>query len=120
MIDHLGIYCQDVKKSREFYLKALKPLGLGVIMEFQDFTGIGSEGKPFFWIAPGAPAPTLHIAFAAKDRAQVDAFYEAAIAAGGQDNGKPGLREHYHPGYYGAFVLDPDGYNVEVVCHKPA
>jgi len=120
MIDHLGIYCQDIKKSRAFYLKALQPLGLGVIMEFGDSTGIGSEGKPFFWIGPGASVPALHIAFTAKDRVQVDAFYAAALAAGGTDNGKPGLREHYHPHYYGAFVLDPDGHNVEAVCHYPA
>ncbi|WP_199698887.1 VOC family protein [Oleomonas cavernae] len=82
--------------------------------------GLGTQGKPFFWISSGGrPAGHMHIAFAAPDRASVDAFYEAALAAGGKDNGAPGLRPHYHANYYGAFVLDPDGHNVEAVCHGP-
>ena len=119
MIDHIGIYCKDAKRSLDFYLQALKPLEIGIVMHFQDIVGLGNEGKPFFWIAPGQPAQALHVAFIAKQRAQVDAFYQAALKAGGTDNGKPGLREHYHPTYYGAFVLDPDGHNIEAVCHRP-
>jgi predicted lactoylglutathione lyase len=85
-----------------------------------DVAGLGSDGKPFFWLAGGGKTtPSVHIAFAADSRAEVDAFYQAAIAAGGKDNGKPGIRAQYHPTYYGAFVLDVDGHNVEAVCHKP-
>jgi catechol 2,3-dioxygenase-like lactoylglutathione lyase family enzyme len=83
--------------------------------------GLGADAKPDFWITAGGPtSPRVHVAFVAKDRATVDAFHRAALAAGGTDHGAPGLREHYHPGYYGAFVLDPDGHNVEAVCHRPA
>ena len=129
MIDHLGMPVGDIARATEFYSKALAPLGIGIVMEVSAeetgagaAVGFGSEAKPFFWIAE---APTLdgghvHIAFAASSRAAVDAFYAAAIAAGGKDNGPPGLRPHYHANYYGAFVLDADGNNIEAVCHVPA
>jgi len=120
MIDHLGISIQDLQKSKEFYLKALKPLGYGIVMEFETAVGFGPKGKPAFWIAPGKASGHVHVALIATTRAQVDAFYEAALQAGGRDNGKPGLRAHYHPDYYGAFVFDPDGNNIEAVCHQPA
>ena len=120
MLDHIGIRVKDFAKSRRFFLEALAPLGYGVVMEFENATGFGIGGKPDFWIAAD-PAPTtpLHIAFASPDRKTVAAFYSAALAAGGRDNGAPGIREHYHPNYYGAFVFDPDGNNVEAVCHNP-
>lgn len=121
MIDHLGIKVKNFAKSRAFYEAALKPLGYAVRMEFGgNVAGIGTEGKPDFWISEGTPAGPIHIAFSAPDRKTVDDFYAAAIVAGGKDNGAPGLRAEYHPNYYGAFVLDPDGNNIEVVCHKPA
>jgi catechol 2,3-dioxygenase-like lactoylglutathione lyase family enzyme len=128
MLDHIGIAVADFARSRAFYEAALKPLGLSLVMEVSAeetgadaHAGFGAEGKPFFWIGTGAkPKGGLHVAFAAETRAEVDSFYKAAIAAGGKDNGAPGLRPHYHPNYYGAFVLDPDGDNVEAVCHKPA
>jgi catechol 2,3-dioxygenase-like lactoylglutathione lyase family enzyme len=128
MIDHTGFTVRDFAKSKAFYEKALAPLGYAVIMELPasatghgDVAGLGVPPKPDFWIAGGQPSePRIHIAFRAESREIVDAFYRAAIAAGGRDNGKPGLRPHYHPDYYGAFVLDPDGYNVEAVCHEPA
>ena len=118
MIDHTGIDVSDAAKSRAFYEKALAPLGYRVIMEVpKEHTGgaavlgLGVPPKPDFWLHEGTPqAPRMHIAFRADDRAQVDAFYEAALAAGGTDNGPPGPRPHYHPGYYGAFVYDPDGH----------
>ena len=126
MIDHTGLTVSDFAKSRDFYAKALAPLGYKVMMEFTaaqtgsvDYAGLG-DTKPDFWMASGAPnSPRMHIAFAAKSRATVDAFYRAALAAGGRDNGPPGVRAHYHPDYYGAFVLDPDGHNIEAVCHYP-
>lgn len=118
MIDHLSINVTDMAASKRFYEAALKPLGYSVIMDFGDrAVGLGEKGKPDFWLSTGAPG-TSHVAFVSPDRATVDAFYAAAIAAGGRDNGAPGPRTQYHPGYYGAFVLDPDGYNVEAVCHK--
>jgi catechol 2,3-dioxygenase-like lactoylglutathione lyase family enzyme len=128
MIDHMGMAVSDLARATDFYLKALKPLGIGMIMEVPAevtgngaAVGFGAQGKPFFWIGEG-PAPKdshVHVAFATASRADVDAFYEAAIAAGGKDNGAPGLRPHYHANYYGAFVLDPDGNNIEAVCHAP-
>ena len=119
MLDHIGIPVTDLSASREFFLNALAPLGLGVVMEAGGGVGLGTHGKPFLWLAPavGATAP-LHLAFTADTRAQVDAFHRAALAAGAKDNGAPGLRPHYHPNYYGAFVIGPDGHNVEAVCHK--
>jgi len=127
MIDHTGLDISDPAKSRPFYENALAPLGYKVLMEVPvEFTGgavvfgMGVPPKPDFWLHQGTPqTPRLHVAFRATDRAAVDAFYRAAIAAGGKDNGAPGLRPHYHQHYYGAFVLDPDGHNIEAVCHDP-
>jgi catechol 2,3-dioxygenase-like lactoylglutathione lyase family enzyme len=119
MIDHTGYQVSDVERSLAFYEKALAPLGYAVIKRFGPVVGLGVGGKPDFWIAAtGAPTDKIHIAFRAKTRSEVDAFYAAAIAAGGKDNGPPGVRAMYHPDYYGAFVLDPDGHNVEAVCHE--
>ncbi len=122
-IDHVSLSSADYDVSRAFYEHALAPLGLRTLMEFDEggkVAGIGGD-RPFFWIGDGGKLTDgrLHICFAAKDRAEVDAFYAAAIAAGGRDNGKPGLRPHYHEAYYAAFVLDPDGHNIEAVCHAP-
>jgi catechol 2,3-dioxygenase-like lactoylglutathione lyase family enzyme len=127
MLDHIGLAVADMNRSKAFYEAALKPLGLGVVMEVtaaetgaEAHTGFGEGGKPFFWIGTGAkPRGGTHVAFAAETRAQVDAFHRAALAAGGKDNGAPGVRPHYHAAYYGAFILDPDGNNVEAVCHRP-
>jgi catechol 2,3-dioxygenase-like lactoylglutathione lyase family enzyme len=128
MIDHVGFPVSDYQRSKEFYSKALAPLGYGLIMEYSGektesghpAAGFGAGGKPDFWIGgEGGLTGILHVAIAAKDRAAVDAFHRAALAAGGEDNGGPGLRPQYHPHYYGAFVLDPDGHNVEAVCHSP-
>ena len=125
-LDHVGFTVSDYAAARAFYKAALKPLGWKVIMEFPSKKepsagGFGVEGKPFFWISQGKKktAPHLHIAFGAQSRKAVDAFYKAAIKAGGRDNGGPGVREMYHPNYYAAFVLDPDGHNLEAVTHKP-
>ena len=122
MIDHLGVKAADFPAARDFYLKALAPLGIGVVMEVPGYEGIGlgKDGKPFFWVSKGDPSPGLHLAFAARSRAEVDAFHAAALAAGAKDNGAPGLRPHYHPNYYGGFVIDPNGINLEAVCHQPA
>ena len=120
MIDHIGVSVSNLETSKAFYLKALAPLGYTLIMEWEGWAGFGIGDKPDFWIhAVGKTTPKIHIAFAANDRKSVDHFYEAAIATGGHDNGKPGLRPVYHPNYYGAYVIDPDGYNIEAVCHKP-
>jgi catechol 2,3-dioxygenase-like lactoylglutathione lyase family enzyme len=118
MIDHLSLAVRDLARSREFYAQALAPLGAAVQMEYEGGLGIGWPGKPAFWLS-GSETPTsaTHVAFIAPDRASVDAFHAAALAAGGKDNGPPGLRPHYHPSYYAAFVIDPDGHNVEAVCH---
>jgi catechol 2,3-dioxygenase-like lactoylglutathione lyase family enzyme len=122
MLDHLGLNVSDYDRSREFYEQALTPLGYSLLMEpMPRIGGFGREGKPDFWITDQR-APTsenVHVAFAAQDRATVEAFHAAALEAGGTDNGPPGIREIYHPTYYGAYVLDPDGNNVEVVCHGP-
>ncbi|HZP10588.1 VOC family protein [Methyloceanibacter sp.] len=130
MIDHIGISVGDVARTTEFYLKALAPLGIGIVMQVSAeetgggaAVGFGAQGKPFFWIGEGlrpAGEGRVHVAFAARNRAEVDAFYAAAIAAGARDNGPPGLRPHYHANYYAAFVLDADGNNIEAVCHAPA
>lgn len=119
MIDHLILGVDDVGASREFYEQALAPLGMAVVMAGSFGVGFGTDGKPTFWIADREPSGPVHVAFASPDRAAVDAFHAAALAAGGRDNGRPGLRPHYHPSYYGAFVFDPDGNNVEAVCHRP-
>ncbi|MEZ5762974.1 MAG: VOC family protein [Xanthobacteraceae bacterium] len=129
MIDHIGFPVSDYARARAFYTAALAPLGYTLIMEVPaELTGsgaaaagFGKDGKPDFWIgSEGALAKPLHVAILAETRGQVDAFYAAAMAAGGQDNGAPGLRPIYHPNYYGAFVRDADGHNIEAVCHKPA
>ncbi len=121
MFDHLGFGVSDLPAARSFFLAALAPLGIGVVMEGDYGVGIGKKGKPALWLSPAATntAP-MHLAFTADTRAEVDAFHKAALAAGGKDNGAPGLRPHYHANYYGAFVIGPDGHNVEAVCHKPA
>ena len=116
MIDHLTLRVTNYDKSKAFYTAALKPLGYEAIMEFEGYCGLGERGKPDFWLAAGKQEP-MHLAFRARTRAAVQAFYEAAIAAGAKDNGGPGPRKDYHPDYYGAFVLDPDGHNVEACCH---
>jgi len=109
MIDHISINVSNVPASRAFYEQALKPLGYEVIMEFGHVVGLGAGGKPDLWIGDrDRPTTPIHIAIASADRETVDAFYEAALAAGGKDNGPPGLRVHYHRNYYGAFVRDPD------------
>jgi catechol 2,3-dioxygenase-like lactoylglutathione lyase family enzyme len=128
MLDHIGFAVSDFARSKAFYEQALAPLGYSVVMQVtpeetggDSYAGFGEGFKPYFWIGTGAALQgRLHVAFVAKDRAGVDAFYRAALAAGGRDNGAPGLRTLYHPNYYGAFVLDPDGHNVEAVCHAPA
>ena len=120
MLDHVGLNVSDYAGSRRFYEQALAPLGWKVVMANDEWggAGFGTGDKPAFWIVRRDPVGTgAHVAFQAGDRASVDAFHAAALAAGGTDNGAPGLREHYHPTYYGAFVLDPDGNNVEAVCH---
>lgn len=121
IIDHIGLSVSDYNKSKDFYRQSLAPLGIEPVMEIEGWVGFGRQGKPEFWFgSDGQPHAPMHIAFAADNREQVDRFYEAAIAAGGKDNGKPGIREIYHPDYYGAFVFDPDGHNIEAVCHtKP-
>ncbi len=127
MLDHIGLSVADFERAKAFYQAALKPLGLGAIMEVtaeetggDAHAGFGENDKAFFWIGTGArPRGGTHVAFSAKTRAEVEAFYRAALAAGGRDNGAPGLRPEYHPNYYGAFVFDPDGNNVEAVCHRP-
>ena len=126
MIDHIGFPVADYARSKAFYLKALAPLSYALVMEVRQdandspAAGFGANGKPDFWIGgEGALNRSVHIAVVARDRPSVDAFYRAALAAGGKDNGAPGLRPRYHPNYYGAFVLDPDGHNVEAACHTP-
>jgi len=126
MIDHIGLAVSDLNRAKAFYRQALQPLGIDVIMEVsteetgdQAHAGFGADDKAFFWIGTSRkPKGGTHVAFSARTRADVDAFYRSAIGAGGRDNGAPGPRPHYHPHYYGAFVLDPDGNNIEAVCHK--
>ncbi len=125
MIDHTGINVSNFEKSKEFYTKTLNPLGYQLIKEldtsgagFISLAGFGTQGAPDFWISQAeVNTPRIHIAFRAETREMVQAFYAAALEAGGKDNGTPGLRPHYHPNYYGAYVLDPDGHNIEAVCH---
>ncbi|MDR2213529.1 MAG: VOC family protein [Pseudomonadales bacterium] len=128
MLDHIGIAAADFEKSRHFYDAALAALKIVPLMELTPEqtggyhgVGYGAAGKSFFWLGSGGPRGAgIHVAFTAASRAEVDAFHNAALAAGGKDNGAPGLRPHYHPHYYGAFVFDPDGINVEAVCHSPS
>ena len=129
MIDHVGFKVSDYATSLAFYKRTLAPLGYGLVMEVtpamtgndSQHAGFGANGKPDFWIgtSQAATGAGLHVALVARSRADVDAFHAAALAAGARDNGAPGLRPIYHPHYYGAFVLDPDGHNIEAVCHAP-
>ena len=128
MLDHIGLRVTDIARAKTFYDKALAPIGVSMVMEVRvehtgnfPIYGYGEGTKPYFWVAQDTIATErLHVAFATDSRAKVDAFYKAAMAAGGKDNGPPGVRAHYHPNYYGAFVLDHDGHNIEAVCHAPA
>ena len=129
IIDHVGLVVSDYARSKAFYVAALTPLGIDFVMEFGPSGGLGRGKKPDFWLSqatdggssdkPSVITP-VHVCFAARSRAEVDAFYRAALSAGGRDNGAPGIREQYHPTYYGAFVFDLDGHNVEAVFHGPA
>jgi catechol 2,3-dioxygenase-like lactoylglutathione lyase family enzyme len=126
-LDHVTLVISEYARSKAFFEKALAPLGISLIMEFGEAAGFGKNGKPDFWFGVGpssfqrpeqlSPITPQHIAFVAGSRAEVDAFYAAALAAGGKDFGAPGIRAHYHPKYYGAFVIDPDGHNIEAVFH---
>jgi catechol 2,3-dioxygenase-like lactoylglutathione lyase family enzyme len=118
MIDHLSVPVSDFERSLAFYKAALAPLGYEVLMQFPGVAGMGVKPKPDLWIGAHKVGHVVHVAIRAEKRSAVDAFYAAAIAAGGKDNGAPGVRAHYHPNYYGAFVIDPDGHNVEAVCHE--
>ena len=120
MFDHLGFGVTDYTASKAFFLQSLQPLGIDIVMEGEHGLGLGPKGKPSLWLLQTSEKPTpLHLAFTAESRQQVQDFHRAALGAGGKDNGAPGLRPHYHPNYYGAFVIGPDGHNVEAVCHRP-
>lgn len=119
MLDHISLRVTDIARSKRFYEKALKPLGYALVMEFPEACGFGVGGKPDFWLAKSDKTVPTHVAFASPDRKTVAAFHAAALEAGAKDNGAPGPRPHYHQNYYGAFVLDPDGNNIEAVIHKP-
>jgi catechol 2,3-dioxygenase-like lactoylglutathione lyase family enzyme len=135
MLDHVSLRVADYDRSKSFYAAALAPLGYTLAMETASGAGFRRGFIPDFWVKQGEPTsfearaaplepagcggPVVHVAFAGDNRTTVDAFYRAALAAGARDNGAPGLRPAYHPNYYGAFVLDPDGYNIEAVCHQP-
>ncbi|MEP6997978.1 MAG: VOC family protein [Betaproteobacteria bacterium] len=120
MFDHIGIGATNLGASKAFFLEALAPLGVTVAMEAPDAVGMGRDGKPSLWLGTTAEkCGPLHLAFTAENRSQVDNFHRRGLAAGGKDNGPPGLRPHYHANYYAAFVIGPDGHNVEVVCHRP-
>jgi catechol 2,3-dioxygenase-like lactoylglutathione lyase family enzyme len=120
IIDHMGLAVSDYAQSKAFYTQALAPLGITLVKEVAGWAGFGRGGKPEFWFGTYSQTQNpMHIAFVAESRAQVNAFYEAALKAGAKDNGSPGIREIYHPNYYGAFVIDPDGHNIEAVCHQP-
>lgn len=128
MIDHTGVIVSDFDKSKAFYQTALAAIGYSLIHEFSaavtghtDVAGFGENGKADFWISRGTPnQPQMHVAFRVDERRRVDAFHAAALQAGGRDNGRPGIRAHFHADYYGAFALDPDGHNIETVCHRPS
>lgn len=130
IIDHVGLNVSDYARSKAFYTQALAPLGIALLMEFGPIGGFGRDGKPELWITGGPSRfqkpehvkliTPIHVCLRARSRAEVDAFHRAALAAGGQDNGPPGIRAEYHANYYGAFALDPDGHNLEAVFHGPA
>lgn len=118
LIDHIGIAISDLNQSKQFYSKTLAPLNIELIAEDQGWVGYGKGEAAAFWFGPDETIQSpMHIAFSAETRQQVDDFYEAAMAAGAKCNGKPGIRAMYHADYYGAFVIDPDGHNIEAVCH---
>jgi catechol 2,3-dioxygenase-like lactoylglutathione lyase family enzyme len=118
MIDHFTLTVSNLGRSKAFYNRALAPLGYKLLMDFGQAVGYGDEKKPYFWLKEGPEASRpMHIAFQAKNRAAVDAFHSAALAAGARDDGRPGLREMYHPNYYGSFVIELDGHPIEAVCH---
>jgi catechol 2,3-dioxygenase-like lactoylglutathione lyase family enzyme len=119
MIDHTAVNVSDLEASKQFYDQALQPLGYSLVFEAGEFLGYAKGKMPSFGVARRDPTGGGHVAFAADDRTTVDAFHDAATRAGGTDNGAPGVREHYHPTYYAAFVRDPDGNNIEAVCHRP-
>src|ERR1700722_4002422 len=119
MLDHVTFGVSDIERSRAFYDRALPSLGIARLYVEDDCAGYGANDRAFFWIGLKGTAQTgAHVAFVTADRETVDRFHQAALAAGGRDNGAPGLRPHYHANYYGAFVLDPDGHNIEAVCHR--
>jgi len=123
MFDHVKFGVSDYLASKAFFLRALEPLGVAVVSEGSPTYGveISPKGKASLCLYQTAEKPAhLHLAFVADNRRQVEAFYRAALEAGGKDNGAPGLRPHYHANYYAAFVIGPDGHNIEVVCHEPA
>lgn len=119
MIDHVVLGVGDIATSRAFYEQALAPLGVKVVLDLPGYIGFGDGARPWFFVATRTPTERVHVAFSAPSRAVVDGFHAAALAAGGRDNGAPGPRPVYHPHYYGAFVYDPDGNNIEAVCHQP-
>jgi catechol 2,3-dioxygenase-like lactoylglutathione lyase family enzyme len=119
MLDHVTLRVHDLAAAKAFYVTTLKPLGYAAIMDFPEGCGLGAGGKPDLWLVHDPAASPQHVAFAAPTRAAVDAFHAAGLAAGGKDNGAPGLRAHYHPNYYGAFVDDPSGHHMEAVIHTP-
>ncbi len=120
ILDHIGMSVSDYERSKAFFTAALAPLRIELVMEVEGWAGFGRSGRPQFWFGVGqAPQKPMHIAFAAESREQVRRFHAAALEAGAKDNGPPGVREIYHPHYYGAFVIGPDGHNVEAVCHAP-
>ncbi|AXQ29182.1 VOC family protein [Solimonas sp. K1W22B-7] len=118
MIDHVGIEVSDYWEAKNFYTAVLGALGYEVVIEYEGHVGFGQGGKPDFWIHQGKPTVGVHLAFRARSHKEVDRFYQIALQGGARDNGPPGLRTHYHPYYYGAFVLDADGRNIEAVCHE--
>ncbi len=119
ILDHIGLAVSDYEASKAFFTAALAPLGITLVAEVRGHAGYGRDGKPEFWFGAHAERQRpMHIAFVAESREQVRSFHEAALRAGGEDNGAPGIRAHYHPDYYGAFVLGPDGHNLEAVCHR--
>lgn len=123
ILDHVGLAVSDFERSKAFYVAVLKTLDVDLLADFtfgrDHHAGFG-KGRPTFWIGDGKPSRgEMHVAFTATSRAQVSAFHSVGISMGGRDNGPPGIRAHYHPNYFGAFVLDPDGHNIEAVCHEP-